>query len=233
MGVETSDEVNVEITTLYSITHLRGARKFRDDALEIESAYRDAAQVPQHEKNDHRIFATNCILSTISFLEAYAKEFVYKCEQDVENWGKPVVLPELAQKPKEMVVDEDNLANRLNRASPPVNFNVLLDVMGLEEFEREEKPLEALLLLNRVRNKLIHYEPERVQSGPKQYTENEFGFEEELRNRFELNPLAAEGDSFFPDQCLSASCLQWATRNARSLVYLFSEKVGFELHQYI
>lgn len=93
-------------------------------------------------------------------------------------------------------------------ASPPIKFNVILDVMGLEEFDRSAEPLEPVCTLNRLRNELTHYSPKWIEGGPKDYTENEHGFEEDLKGRFDLNPLTAEGDPFFPDQCMSYGCCE-------------------------
>lgn len=101
--------------------------------------------------------------------------------------------------------------------------------MGLDEFDRDSDPMEPVLVLNRLRNELTHHHSEWIKGGPKDYTENEYGFEEDLQGRFDLNPLMADGNAFFPSQCMSYGCSRWAIRYSRALVYHFGRKVGVDM----
>lgn len=192
----------------------------------------DAERIPQRKREDHTAYCFNCVLSTISFVDAVASEFVEDIYQDaerVDQGSQSLFYPDINRTFRDNIVTASSLDSRLSRASPPIKFNVLLDVMRLDEFDRTEDPLEPVVLLNRIRNELTHYSPKWVEGGPKNHTENEYGFEESLQDRFDLNPLSAPGNAFFPDQCMSFGCAEWATRNSRALVRHFGRRLNIDM----
>lgn len=214
--------------------HFQNANILKDNAKEIEATFKaeDTRDVPLRKTRDHRAYCYNSILSIMSFVEAQANEFVDDLQEDkeqYENGQEPQFYPDISAKHRNKITSSSNLDNRMGGASPPIKYNVLLDVLGLDEFERDEEPIEPVLLLNKLRNELTHFSPEWVEGGPKTYTENEYGFEEDLKGRFDLNPIAAEGNGFFPDQCMSYGCVEWAIRNSRSLIYHFGVRVDVDM----
>lgn len=214
--------------------HFRNAELFRDNANEIESVFGDntSSNIPQRKREDHTAYCFNAILSAISFVDATANEFVDDLVEDsirVDQGNQPHFYPDIDQQFRADIVAAPNRDNRLRNASPPIKFNVLLDMMGLNEFDRDSSPLEPVRVLNRLRSELAHYSPEWVEGGPKHYTANEFGFEEDLQGRFDQNPLTASGNAFFPDQCMSYGCTAWAVRQSQALVSHFGRKVGVDM----
>lgn len=229
-----SSGTSIRTRSSLATSHYQNANLFKDKAKRVEAIYgdEDSSDIPQREKDDHTAYCFNSILSTVSFLEAQANEFVENLREDtqrIDDGRDPQYYPSIQSQHRDAITSASNIEDRLGGASPPVKFNVLLDIMGLDQFDRGSDPLEPALLLNRLRNELTHFSPEWVQGGPKAYTENEYGFEEDLKGRFELNPLYPEGNAFFPSQCMSYGCTEWATRYSRSLVYHFGLKVDVEM----
>ena len=228
--------MSVSVRAHLSVTHFKNARIFRDKAKRIEAIYNNepSSEVPQIDKEEHKAYCMNSIIGSVTFLESFAKEFAADLEDDqnrVDNGKDPQHVPEIDASHRQAIVNEPNLSNRLDNASPPIKYNVYLDIIGENEFDRSSDPLEPALVLTQLRNELVHYTPQWLEGGaPKDYTEDEYGFEEDLRGRFDLNPLMPSGNPFFPDQCLSYGCAEWALRYARALVYHFSNRVDFELH---
>ena len=228
--------VRVKSKAHLSVIHFQNARMFRDKAKRIEAIYHaeDPSEVPRDDKEEHRAYCMNSIIGSVTYLEAFAKEFAANLEDDqsrVDDGTGPRYFPEIDVSHRQAIINESDLAKRLSCASPPVKYNVFLDIMGKDEFDEDSDPLEPTLLLTTLRNELIHYTPQWVEGElPKDYTEDEYGFEEDLRGRFDLNPLTPDSSSVFPTQCLSYGCAKWALRYVRSLAYEFSNRVGFDLH---
>jgi len=201
---------DIEFRTSFSTRHITNAVLLRDEARKIEATFEseDTSDVPAHESRKHKAYVTNSILSSVAFLETRAKEFVADVIEDYEDDRVRQHYPDLDSTYRNSIANASNIENRSDGASPPIKYNVILDIIGEAQFDRGNDPLEPpALLLNKLRNEMMHYEPEWVEHGEKTYTDNEFGFEKDLRERFELNPIMAPGNPFFPDQCLSASCV--------------------------
>lgn len=232
MPVSTSASVSMKSSL--ARTHFQNAKLFRDKAKELEAIFgdEDSSDIPLRNSEDHKAYCFSSVMSAVSFVEAQANEFVENLQEDkkrIDQGKDPHHYPDIQKAYRDSIVSTSNLDNRLGNASPPVKYNALLNIMGLQEFDREDSPLEQVLVLNRLRNELTHFSPEWVEGGPKKYTENEYGFEEDLKGRFELNPMTADGNAFFPTQCMSYGCAEWATRYSRALVQHFGHKIDVDM----
>ncbi|WP_396610811.1 hypothetical protein ACH9L7_11320 [Haloferax sp. S1W] len=227
-----ASSATVSVLVGLSSRHLENAEIFKDQASEIEAIYHDHDHrlIPNDVKKRHTAFTMNALVSSASFVESWFKEFLFKISEDVERAekGNKLHYPNLDSNTREQILTADNLDKRLRKASSPIKYNVILDIAELDEFDRNSTPLEQLILLNWMRNKLVHYEPKWQEGGIEDDLENVYGFEESLQGRFELNPLAASGDPFFPTQCLSASCADWAIRHVKGFNRNFSGRMGIE-----
>lgn len=215
-------------------THYQNAQLFRDKAQEIESIFENQDSIPGRRREEHRAYCFNTIFSTVGFLEATANEFVENVREDqnrIDNGKDPHHYPNLNKNHRNKIYSEGNLDNRVSGASPPIKYNVILDIVDINGFDDTQDPLEPTLVLNRLRNELTHFSPEWVEGGPKKYTQNEYGFEQDLKGRFDLNPLTGDGNAFFPSQCMSYGCAEWAVRYSRALVHHFSNKLGIDMNQ--
>lgn len=136
--------------TFFSTIHIKNAVLLRDDAREIEATYRgeETSTIPAHAKRKHLAYVANSLLSSVAFLETLAKEFVVDLSEDTDEEieGK-MHYPDIDPDKRKAIVTAADLETRFECASPPVKFNVLLDVMGLPEFDREDDPLEPARLL--------------------------------------------------------------------------------------
>jgi hypothetical protein len=215
-----------------SIQHIKSARRFRDQANKIESIYTDRDDIPQDEAEKYRIYSMNSILATSNFINTYIEEFVSDICDDkskIDNGESATHHPNIKPEYRNKIANASNIDNRLRCSPAPGKYNVVLDIADINKFD--EAPMEQMHLLNRLRNEIIHFNPQWTEGGQsKTYTNDEYGFEEDLKGRFDLNPLMADGNAFFPSQCISYGCAKWSLRYGRSLVYHFSNKIGVELH---
>ena len=82
-----------------------------------------------------------------------------------------------------------------------------------ENTKIENKTEEAVNLIIKIRNALIHFTPEWDNDLIKHKK-----IEKSVKNHFSLSPLYSDESIFFPYRCLSADCAQWATTTSRSFI---------------
>ena len=231
-------------TTLRS-DHLENAKRFRDEAKRIEAIYssvdpNEVSSIPDEDKSKHRAYCINSIISTACFLEATINHLYWEIWDDIRriNDGKDAIHYPDAQEYRRNIMraerappqGQKKLSNRREDAGIIGNYNIFLDVNDFDEFDKNTTPAEPVDRVLDIRNELVHFSPRWIQGGGKEYTENEYGFEESLKDRFELNPLMPGGNAFFPDQCLSYGCAQWAARISEGFVSHFSRRINLEIH---
>lgn len=181
----------------------------------------------------------NSIISTACFLEATINHLYWEIKDDhhrVCEGNDPFHYPDAQDYRQNVICAErtppegEKLSDRRKHAGIIGHYNIFLDVNGFDEFDKNTAPAESVDRVLDIRNELVHFSPRRIQGGRKGYTENEFGFEESLKDRFELNPLMPNGNAFFPDQCLSYGCAEWSVRVSRGFVRAFSKRIDLEIH---
>jgi hypothetical protein len=78
-----------------------------------------------------------------------------------------------------------------------------IDIGSKQIFDAGAPPYQDVNLLVKLRNNLVHYEPEWV----KNPSSDDFGaddihrYEKRLGGKFIANPLTGQGNPFYPDKC--------------------------------
>lgn len=237
---------SVRATTTLKGHHAVHAELFRDEARRIEALYDSvdpdtgSSSIPDDDKTKHRAFCMNSIISTACFLEATINSLYWEVWDDIRriNDGEdPIHYPDATGFRQNIEEAEHNpeqgqkkLSNRLDHAGIIGKYNIFLDINDFDEFEKESSPAEPVTRVLDIRNELVHFEPRWIQGGDKHYTENEYEIEEQLDGRFDLNPLMPSGNAFFPSQCMSYGCAEWALRVSKGFVRQFSIKIDLQIH---
>lgn len=216
-------------------THFRNAKMYRDQMRRIEAQFADAeVDTPQQEKEQHKAAFIGCIFSCAATIECYSKEFVSGVIDEYERIEEDRDISKYdigKDKIRKIATYSDNKhpnpMEKVDKRSSPYSLNAVLEMAGLDIME--ESSQEKVKLIFKMRDKLYHHEPKWIEGGPKEHTNNEYGFEYELKNEFDLNPLTAEGDAFFPSQCQSASCAEWSVRHTRHLLKMFGDRIDHDL----
>lgn len=239
--------VSVRHTTTLKGHHLTNAELFQDEARRIEALYSDVpsensrSSVPEEDMRNHRAYCMNSVISAVCFLESTVNSLFWDIWDDIdriESGDDPIHYPDMPKDERQAVVDakqsppngQKKLSNRLENAGILGKYNIFLDVAGYDEFEKDETPAEPVARVLDIRNELVHFEPRWIEGGGKTETNNEYDFEESLQDRFDLNPLMASGNAFFPSQCMSYGCAEWAVRVSRGFVRQFSIKIDRQIH---
>jgi hypothetical protein len=213
-------------STDFSTQHFDAAEVFASETSRIEAEFQGKEREVDTVTR-HLAFASGTVLSAVAFLEAYINEIFYHCALTLG--GVPI---------SGLNKDQQALLGRMWRRGIPRTarytvtdkYEVALDLLAKEPFDRGKSNYQAVKSLVDLRNALIHYEPEMYPiPGPRnpQVPQDAMPkLESSLRGKFALNPFAREDFGFFPDKCLSAGCATWAVNASASFALEFVTNAG-------
>jgi len=216
---------HVKTRTYFSIQHIQSAALFTRAAHKLEKEYDGVFN------NDlfieHRAFVTGAIISAVSCLEAFINE-LFTDMADGENGENIRRSTKYANLPNDVIMA---WAESWRRGIPktakyPIikKYEIAMQLANIEPFKKETFCTD-LWLLTKLRNSLIHYEPEWIDSHSNE-TYEVHEFERLLSGKFAINPLAGVGNGFYPDKCLSHGCADWAVNAVIIFIENFAAKVN-------
>lgn len=91
--------------------------------------------------------------------------------------------------------------------------------VGAEQFRSDHNPLRPVLYLIKLRNALVHFKPETIDS------EAEHKLEKQLRPLIRENQQPV-GNPWFPNKLFGAGLAEWACASALSFADEWSTRVG-------
>jgi hypothetical protein len=212
-------------STDFSSQHFYSAQFFAQILAEVEGQPREPED---HEANwRYQALASGAVLSAAAFLEAYINELFSHCALTLG--GAPV---------GGLTSEQQATLGRMWRRGIPrtarysilEKYEVALDLLAKEPFDRGAAPYQDASALTELRNALVHYEPEfyPIPHPLKPVVPQAAmpGLEKRLRGKFTLSPFADPGYPFFPDHCLSAGSAAWSVQSALAFVEAFLHKAG-------
>lgn len=218
------ESVTIQVRTYLSIQHVQSAALLSRHSAQVEKA--NGENPGPNTITEHAAYVVGCILSSVAFLEAAVNEF----------------FADAADHPNELkqTLDQDTIemlaitwrSGLFSRAGLSVleKFQFALQIGKKEGFDSGRLPYQDVSLLIRLRNSLVHYQPESVtvicQNDPEAVSIQ--NLERQLKGKFGLNPLVGCGGPFFPQKCLSHGCAEWAVRSSLALSDEFYSKLGLK-----
>lgn len=219
------ESIQISTRTYFSIQHIQSAANLTRLAAEIENNY-DSSN--KHELyHEHQSYVTGAIFTAVSFLEATINEIFTDCFEGLNNG----IIEDLDNDLKRLLGDMWELeVPKTAYFSILDKYQIALTLTKKEKFNKGELPYQDVDTLVRLRNALIHYEPESIithsEIDPDKVKEHKF--EKRLRGKFSLNPLTGSGNAFFPAKCLSHGCSKWAVKTSLELTDNFFEKLNLK-----
>lgn len=214
----------VQVRSYFSIQHILSAAYLSKQLIKFEKTI-------SHENNndddliDYRSLAVSTILCCTSFLEANINELFMDASENPNG-----IIKDL---PKSTIKRLSKMWNRgiPRTASYPIleKYQIALALSNKKEFDLGTLLIQNITALIKLRNALIHYEPESVIT--KDITqENSIvkkqRLEQQLKGKFKLNPYTGIDNPFFPDKCLSLGCALWALNSSINFTDEFFMKLG-------
>jgi hypothetical protein len=228
---ESSQGLSLHISTgrSYSLSHIQHAALFSRNSGSIEDEFgKDLSGLKFH--NDNEAFVTAAIFSTVAFLECTMNEFF----SDIADGSNTEFSKLYGDEIKEQI-------NRLwnmdipRTASYPIlkKYQIALTLCKIELFNSGDSIYQMVDLLIKLRNYLIHAEPEKItlftvgdiESHKALYPK----LSEGLKGKFPTNKLLENTSSpFFPDKCLGHGCAEWGIKSSLKFTDEFFARIGID-----
>ncbi len=102
-------------------------------------------------------------------------------------------------------------------------YAIVLQLADRQGFDTGAEPWQSAAELAKLRNALVHYEPEWV---PMAVVQEKHKFERALQGKFAPNPLAPPENPYYPDKILGHGCAEWSVRSAITFAGEFATRLG-------
>jgi hypothetical protein len=176
-------------------------------AKDIEAEKIDDAEKGKVSRNfeiEHRGYVISSIFMSIAFVEAVINELLSDSSE-----GQTSSFHGLTQRAADLLGKMRPSKNARLPKSLAKYQNALAHA-GKAAFDPKTSPFHEVCDVITLRNALVHYEPETIESDATKDPNELHDWEQRLRNKFDENPLVTAGSVFFPDKCLSFGCAAWA-----------------------
>ena len=213
--------VSVASRVYFSIQHIQSAALFARHAYGIEQNYNGVFSDKLFFQ--YRAYVTGSILSSVFFLEAAINElFADTVETNSEIVKK--LNPATTQLMAAMWKLE---VPRIANFKILQKYQIALTLAQKPIFEPGAPLYQDVNLLVKLRNDLVHFKPEWI----KLPSSDDFGpddihrYEKMLCGKFSPNPLASQGNPYYPDKCLGHGCAEWAVNSVVKFTDEFFSKM--------
>lgn len=218
--IKISDHLRASLRSYLSIRHLSTAKIFLQKIQKIEN--NESINAP-NELAKHQGYALSLIFLIVAFLESTINEIFSDCSENMNAYINSIhpsqgkLLGELWK----LGIPRTAKYNILEK------YQIALTVLNKSIFDRGKNPYQDVKILLRLRNALIHYEPESVvvYDSLETWLKKDEKFEKQLKNKFKINSLAKSNQVFFPDKILGYGCAKWAISSALNLTDEFYNKL--------
>jgi len=180
-------------------------------AAEIES--RLPAAVTEEDKIAHRGFVIGAIMQSTAALECEIWEvMVYGPGHHLGSNGIDAEARDLLF-PLSELIDTQSVLER---------YGTVLHLLKRPGLDRGKQPWQDAGLVVRLRNELVHYKSRWSEELERSK------LMQALRDKNRTKPSFIEGSAnFFPHECLSASCANWAVQVCIAFLDAFYKNLGF------
>ena len=155
--------------------------------------------------SEHQAYFYGVIFSAASYLEAYINEYYVNFSQ-CNLYGLKVDSDSLIQIETLWKMDIPRTASFKTLDK----YQIMLTLCKKPKFNKSIRPYQDVEILIKLRNSLIHYEPEYIESKFNNPNAQLHRFEKYLTGKIDLNPFATKLDDFYPTKLISYSCCKWA-----------------------
>lgn len=168
---------------------------------------------------EHTAACISCVFSTVAYLEADINEFFTNAAEEGAADGiasDPTVLARL------------RAVWQLEHRRPVLDkYELGLALCDRVMFDKGAVPYQAVALLVRLRNALIHFKPEWQPGGGWPSEDDELSkLSKSLMKSFPDNALAEEYQPYFVQRCLGYGSSKWAVTSSVAFVKEFRAQLG-------
>src|SRR5436305_9835978 len=212
-----------------SVAHIQAADLFSQESGRIEREYAEADDpelLPQDDSRlvQHRSFVIGSFFSAVAFLEASINEF-FADVADGESYVRKNLTGTVASRISGLWRLD---IPRTARYSVLQKYEIAERISDVATLRSDTKVYQEVVVLTRVRNALMHFEPETIKIRLGDRSEQQHRFDKFLKGKFGENPLVRWLVPRYPDLYLSHGCANWAVRSAIDFVDDFFDRMGID-----
>lgn len=217
------ESYSLHVRTYLSIQHLKSALFFCRECEKLESEHNPDEWLQVSDR--HQALVIGTVLSTVAFLEATVNEMFTDALESFSNGPLKGLDTSVVRRLGELWKLK---VPRTASFKILQKYNIALTAADHLPMDPGRNPAQDVNLLVKLRNALIHYEPETFQiAETPEADEDPHRLEPMLKGKFLLNQLTEKsGNYFFPKKCLGHGCADWAVESSISLVREFSNAMG-------
>jgi hypothetical protein len=205
-----------------AVDYLWSARHFSDLAQEQEQPGNVGRHTEEYRR--HRSYVVAAVFSSVAYLETAINEIFAGCADSGVSWKLRESSPDHRRILASLWCEE------IRRLPTLRKYQLALRAGSLAEFHEGQVPYSDAALLVRLRNALVHYEPDWVNTdridGSRLTQAEMHRWERALRSKFEPNALAGQKYPFWPERCLGAGCARWGAQSAEQFLGAFRERMN-------
>lgn len=225
--VQIKEEWSISSRHYFSISHISSAAIFARESYKLEKEY-DGKYLAERFASSNA-YAVGTIFMSVSFLEAFINEFFSNCADNGLIRDRTYIKDLSEESVKTIKLLWEFGVPKTARYSVVEKYQTALKALAKPEFEKGKNPCQDVMTLAKLRNALIHYEPEWITNNHNEnYEEHEF--EKKLKGKFKENPIFSSGNPFYPDRMLGHGCSAWAIETAMTFAESFCERVGIDVN---
>jgi hypothetical protein len=199
-----------------SLDHLVTAVLSATHARDFEAGQRNPSLFDSH--SEHTSACLACIFATVAYLEAAINEFFADAAEGI---GDGLAKDRIVLTRIRSAWDVEHRRTTLDK------YDLALAVCDQRVFKKGEAPYQAVALLIRLRNALIHFRPEWQPGGGSPSEEAELSkLSVALLNSFPENALAKPYQPYFVQRCLGYGSSKWAITSSIAFVTEFRARLG-------
>ena len=214
----------IALRPYFSIQHIISASLFCRKSYQIEKDYDGIFN--ENVIFEHNAYVINSIISSVSFLEATINELFCDSVDSTNN------ISALGNVKIKLLADNwKSGVPRTSSYSVTDKYQRTLEIFDMQLFDKGKSPYQEVIILTKLRNALIHYEPEWYSCQINQCSINEElnKLARQLLGKFDVSEIYKNtGNSFFPDKCLGHGCAEWAINSSIKFADEFFGKIGMK-----
>ncbi len=204
-----------------SQTFYNSSLKLSRRCKEIESISK--SDITTEIISEHTACFFGSIFTSVSSLEAHINEVYFKIS---EYANSSLEIESIPKNKCRIIKDLWNQGVSRTAAYPILEkYQILLTLCEKEQFNKGLNPYQDVKSLVKLRNALVHYEPEMIELEHPHREVKIHTIESALKDKFSLNPFSDERDSFYQKKIISAGCSEWATKIVNDFVESFAVKM--------
>jgi hypothetical protein len=210
MGLSASIKIKTNLSGYFAAS----SALFSRQAYALEAV--DPGAVNETVRMEHRSYAIGAVIAAAAYLEAAINELYLEAVDRNRNTFPPERL-HLAELMSHVWQD-------VEQVSVLAKYQLALTLADTRPYPKGQSPYQAVDGLLRLRNALVHYQPE-WDSEPDEHRR----LEERLAKRFKESRLSESNQAFFPHRCLGHGCAAWAITTAVDFYRDFIGRLGVNM----